>query len=139
MVKECHVGVKGIIQVGNSCLVVQKGIGAGSYWDIPGGRIDDSETLDETLVRELKEELPTIGPYHIEGIVHAYRLSRNISDDRGLVLIFYKVIAESFDVFLSNEHDDYRWVTKESLHELLISDHQIESGYYEALRVVLGA
>lgn len=134
MIKDCHVGVKGLICVRDAYLVLQSQNG---YWDIPGGRIDGDETIVETLQRELKEELPEIGAHTIEGVVYAYRLSKNIIDDKGLVLLFHKVIAEPFEIVLSNEHKDYRWVTKDTIHELLESGVPIEPGYYEALKKVL--
>ena len=132
MIKNCYVGVKGIVKVGDSVLVLKKGSGDGAYWDIPGGRIDDNETLEETLKRELSEELPTLGVYTIGGVVSAYRLSKNIDDDKALVLIFYKVEAEPFDVTLSHEHSAFTWMTKETLPELLTSGTPIEKGYYNA-------
>lgn len=134
MIKDCQVGIKGLVCVGDTCLVL---LSENGYWDIPGGRIDEDESIEETLQRELKEELPGIGVYTIEGIVHAYRLPKNIIDDKGLVLLFYKVQAESFEVVLSNEHRGYRWVTRDTLQQLQGSDISIESGYYEAIRRVL--
>jgi hypothetical protein len=49
------------------------------------------------------------------------------------VLIFYRIDAEPFEVVLSEEHTAYRWVTKETLPELLTSDIAIEKGYYNAI------
>ena len=134
MIKDCQVGVKGIVCTEDGCLVLKSENG---YWDIPGGRIGGEETIEETLHRELKEELPSIGGYKFGNIVHAFRLSKNIIDGKGLVLLFYKVEAEKFDVALSSEHQGYRWVTKDTLHELRNADIPIESGYYEAIRRVL--
>ena len=133
MIKDCHVGVKGIVKVGNKCLVLQKGEGGDDYWDLPGGRIDDEETLEETLSRELSEELPSLKDYEIGGVVGAYRLSKNIDEEKALILIFYRVNAEEFEVKLSNEHASYKWVTKGNISELLESDISIEQGYYDAI------
>jgi len=134
MIKDCHVGVKGLVCVRDACLLLKSTKG---YWDIPGGRIDENETLDDTLRRELREELPQITNFSIGDIVHAYRLSKNIDDEKGLVLLFYKVDAESFDVVLSDEHQEYRWITRDTLPEFSVSGVPIEPGYYEAVRKVL--
>jgi 8-oxo-dGTP diphosphatase len=133
MVKDCHVGVKGVVRVGDECLVLKKKTEYGGYFDIPGGRIDDGETLTETLRRELSEELPTLGVYSVAGPIEAYRLSKNIEDDRGLVLIFYLVDAEPFTVALSNEHDGHLWVDIDTVQDLLREEYTIEEGYYNAI------
>ncbi len=133
MIKDCNVGVKSIVCVDEKCLVLQKGTGESAYWDIPGGRIDDNETLEETLRRELSEELPSMWKYTIGDVLGAYRLSKDIVDGKALVLIFYSVKAEPFEVILSDEHSDYKWVTRDTVSELLSSDTHIEMGYYDAI------
>ncbi len=133
MIKTCNVGVKGVIRVGDSVLVLKKEGSESAYWDIPGGRIDDNETLEETLRRELHEELPTIGEYRVGEVLSAYRLSKNIKDDTALVLVFYAIYADSFEVSVSEEHMDSRWVTKGTVTELLSSGIHIERGYYDAI------
>jgi len=133
MIKDFHVGVKGVIKVGNECLVLQKGTGSDAYWDVPGGRIDNDETLENTLSRELNEELPSLKKYKVCGVVGTYRLSKNNIDDKGLMLIFFSVEAEDFTVELSSEHVDFKWVNKENVSELLKSDILIEKGYYDAI------
>jgi 8-oxo-dGTP diphosphatase len=134
MMKDFQVGVKGLICVEDSCLVLKSSQG---FWDIPGGRIDGNETIEQTLQRELREELSHIGEYVMKDVVHAYRLSKNIIDDKGLLLLFYKIETTPFKVVLSDEHQDFRWVTKETLQDLLKGDAPIEQGYFEAIRRVL--
>ncbi len=115
MIKDCHVGVKGLVVAHDKCLILQRGIGDEAFWDVPGGRIDDTETLTDTLTRELKEELPSIGRFTIGDIIGAYRLDHDIQGERALVLIFYKVSVDDFEVALSDEHSDYKWVTREDV------------------------
>ena len=132
--KDFQVGVKGIVCVHDQCLMLQNGV----YWDVPGGRIDDNETLHETLTRELREELPSVKGFSIKEVLGAYRIHKDIVDGRGLVLIFYKVEADTFEVTLSNEHSTYRWVSKETLPELRNSPIPINPELYEFVEKVLG-
>ena len=135
MVRDCYVAVKGLICVGDSLLILQKGLNENSHWDVPGGRLNDNESLDEALVRELSEELPTLKSYTVSGIVGAYRLMESV-DDKALIFIFYKIKAQKFEINLSSEHVAYRWITKETLPNLLNSKHKIEKGYYDIIAKV---
>jgi 8-oxo-dGTP diphosphatase len=137
MIKDCHVGVKGVIRVGDKCLVLRRNDGTLTYWDAPGGRVDDDESLTETLTRELSEELPCLKNYQIGKVVDAYRLGKNIKDGRGLVFIFYRVDAEPFEVELTDVHEGYVWVTKDDVSQLLTSEPNIEQGYYDAIVAAL--
>ena len=124
--------VKGLVCIGDSLLILQKGLNENSHWDVPGGRINDNESLDEALVRELSEELPTLKSYTVSGVVGAYRLVESVND-KALIFIFYKIEAQSFEINLSSEHVAHRWMTKETLPNLLNSKHKIEKGYYDII------
>ena len=138
MIKEFNVGVKGVIRVGDKCLVLKCVRGENQYWDIPGGRIDDNERIEETLKRELSEELPTLGEYHVGSILNAFRLSHDLKDGKGLMLLFYRVDAKPFEVTVSDEHFDFVWVTKDTLGDLLKDPKvSIDRGYFEALQNAL--
>ena len=130
MVKDFNVGVKGIIIVDDRCLVLESSQG---YFDIPGGRVDDNENLQQALIRELDEELPSIPDFKIGRLVHASRLSKDLPNGKGLALLFYKVETKSFEVKLSQEHKAFRWYSKDELSALLESDVKIEPDYYQAL------
>lgn len=71
-------------------------------------------------------------------MLNAYRLSKNLEDGNGLVLLFHKVEAKPFEVTLSSEHDGYEWISKDDLDLITNSpDRYIESGYLEAVKLAL--
>lgn len=140
--KQFYVGVKGVIYNPfiKKVLVLKKSDQKGKfYWDIPGGRIDDSETIEEALRRELSEEITNLGSdYRVGRLLNAYRLSRDLNDGLGLVLLFYKVEADVEEIEHSAEHLEYKWVDVSDLENLKsTNDTYIESGYSDALRLAL--
>ena len=111
--KHFNVGIKALIVRDNKVLLVKR-IDDPPYWEVPGGRIDDDEAIEQTLERELHEELPNIESYTVHGIVGAFRLHKDIKPDLSLFLVFYKVTA-SFtggEPELSEEHNEFTWATK---------------------------
>jgi 8-oxo-dGTP diphosphatase len=135
MLKEFYVGVKGVIRAGDKVLILKKKDQLGNYfWDIPGGRIDDSETIEETLHRELKEEIPSLGTYSQGEIISAYRLPKDLKDGLGLLLLFYRIDTEPFDVLFSAEHEEYKWVGAEDIDSLKKDEEvNISPGYLDAV------
>ena len=69
--------------------------------------------------------------------MYAHRLTHDIGKDIGLVLLFYKINASHFDVRLSDEHSNYRWVAKSDLPELKKSSVVIDEGIYTVLTKLL--
>ncbi|MGB4759438.1 MAG: NUDIX hydrolase [Candidatus Saccharimonadales bacterium] len=111
--KHFYVGIKAIIIRGDKVLLL-KDSSRPDFWDVPGGRIDDNESIEQALLRELKEELPSHSNPRIGELLNAYRIPGSIKDDLGLVLLFYRVDIDIADaIALSDEHTDYEWVSFE--------------------------
>lgn len=86
-----------------------------SRWDIVGGRINPGVTLIENLRREVKEEtdLKLIGEPHLVAAQDILRIPA-----RHVVRLTYIGEAGGEIRIDSDEHDDYKWYTKEEMEQL---------------------
>lgn len=109
--KKFFVGVKGIIRDERGVLLLKRDLKDQNFYDIPGGRIDDTELFEDTLRRELSEELPGTKLVKINKLAGTTRVMRDIAENTGLVLIYFLVEAELPEkIVLSEEHSSYVWV-----------------------------
>lgn len=112
--KNFFVGVKAVITNQENEYLLIKDSSKIDFWDFPGGRIDDNETIEEALLRELSEEVPNIAEPEIGELVNAFRVPGSIKEDLGLVLLFYRVAAMiPENITLSDEHSEYGWFSRE--------------------------
>lgn len=120
--KKFFVGIKGVITKGGKVLLIKASqeVEGREHWEVPGGRIDQNESIQEALARELSEEVPSIKNVEQHEILYAHRVQHDVKEDTSLVLIFYRVSAEfeNEEILLSEEHVDYKWVTAEEAVEL---------------------
>ena len=77
-----------------------------SEWETPGGKMDPGETFAEALLRETLEE--TGLTVELDGLVGASEFELSHIH---VVLLHMKAHVLSGDVTLSDEHDDYAWLT----------------------------
>lgn len=82
-------------------------------WDIPGGRIEHDEALVDALRREVKEETGLV----LEGDVRLLAAQDIFVEGKNLHVVRLTYIGSTVGrkVILSNEHDAYRWMTKDEL------------------------
>lgn len=118
-----NVGIKAIIQKDKQYLIVRNAKG---FWEVPGGRMDADETIEETLRRELTEECPNIKDVKIHELLYAVRVHKDIKENVSLVLIFYRVTAdfEGVEPELSHEHTEYRWLNKEEAMNIIYDKYR---------------
>lgn len=87
--------------------------GVGAKWDIPGGRIDIGTTLMENLQRETMEETGLL-IYAEPRFITAQDI---LKTDKHVVRLTYFGFADG-EVKLSEEHQDYKWLTLEEVKNL---------------------
>ncbi len=108
--KPFHLAVRAVIlDKQNRCLLLRRSNACRSFvgkWEWPGGKIDDGETFDVALLREINEEtgleielINVIGAYNIE-----------MAQIRLVVLCMEaRLVGGTFKI--SEEHDKYSWVS----------------------------
>ena len=78
-------------------------------YDVPGGRMESSEQVEEALIREVQEE--TGLAVYIEKVFAVHEWNPVIRGEQAHVVgIFFICNAGSKDVRLSDDHDDYKWI-----------------------------
>ena len=109
----------GILKDNDLFLVVKRNENDDLYpgaWEFPGGHLEDGESLKVGLKRELEEEIgftdefnPIITHYYDEIKEKKGELVHDLEID-----FLDNVDSSKINVKLSNEHSDYKWVTKDS-------------------------
>lgn len=131
-----HLGIKALIRnsAGQILLlkvnkVKLKGYQGEAYWDIPGGRIQKDSTVDETLKREVEEEIgvkeiSNIKPFSM--VLSKIRIPQN-NGSAGLILGAYTCqIPENIEIKISDEHTEYKWFSPTEASKLLEVKYPIE-------------
>lgn len=83
----------------------------GGEWEIPYGRISQSEDPEAGLRRELLEEAG-LADIEIQGVLTTWKYFRGpeIVENAGIGITFH-VLTASDEITLSHEHTAYEWVT----------------------------
>lgn len=85
-------------------------------WEFPGGKIENNESAEEALIREIKEELD-VDINQLELFDHSITLLPDWEVDLSCFLVQTKSFPTE-----STDHDEMRWLDKENLLELDWSD-----------------
>lgn len=133
MQQEKGVAVKGVLVHGARILMIRRclsaRVGAG-IWELPGGKLEFGEHLEEALVREIQEETGLNAS--VDRLLYAVDFLT--SPTRHVVLLAYLCHADSDQVVLSEEHIDYRWADIAQLEQLLDKDILADLKRYDVLR-----
>ena len=87
-------------------------------WEFPGGKVEEHETHEETIVREIKEELKSlIEPIEYVGVSNHTYLNMAPYKDFSITMYGYRCKLISGNLELT-EHTESRWCTKEEMREM---------------------
>lgn len=124
-------GLKAFIRKDDRLLIVRESdkYKSGGAWELPGGRIKESElntALSEILQREIVEELGNAFKVRIGSVLHVWR--RPTHPDGPVFLVGFDCYYESGDITVSEEHTETAWIQKSNIDEYLFAD-----GFKEAI------
>lgn len=134
-----HLGIKALIRnsvgqilllkVNPKKLVYRDDWKGVAYWDIPGGRIKKDISVEETLRREVEEEIginniSNIKPFSM--VLSKIRIPQE-EDSVGLILGAYTCeIPENSQIKLSDEHTEANWFSPIEASKLLEIKYPVE-------------
>ncbi|MBM7614948.1 (deoxy)nucleoside triphosphate pyrophosphohydrolase [Alkaliphilus hydrothermalis] len=105
--------VAAILKQGDKILIARRkeGKSLGGYWEFPGGKIEEGESPEKSLIRELKEEM-------MIDIKVTEPFGENIHDygDKKIRLIAFWGEIDSGEIVLK-DHDCIEWVFPKDLHQ----------------------
>ena len=78
----------------------------GLSWEFPGGKVEEGESFEMALKREIKEEL------NIEIDIKNKLGEENYQDDKINVKLHYYICSLDNGVITLSEHEDSAWITK---------------------------
>lgn len=122
--------VAAIIKDGNKIFATQRGYGEfKDGWEFPGGKIEDGESPQEALVREIKEELD------VE--ISVQELFDTVEYDYPEFHLTMHCFISSLKAgkIVLNEHEDARWLSKDELDT--VAWLPADEGLIEKLKKVL--
>lgn len=106
------VSIKGIIIQDNKILLVKN---ERNEWELPGGRLEQGEMPEETVIREIKEELGLT--CQVKRIIDA--MDFEVTAGKHVFIVTYEcTIVGLDDIVISEEHTDLGWFTIEQLDQL---------------------
>ena len=114
----CSTVVAAIIKKNDLFLIVQrnKNKHLGLKWEFPGGKVEDQETLEGALIREIKEEL------NITINVHNKIGKEKYKDNKINIILHYFLCSHQSGIMKLNEHENFAWVNKMDFNKYEFAD-----------------
>ena len=105
--------VAAIIRKGDKIFATQRGYGDfKDWWEFPGGKIEEGETPEQALVREIKEELST------DISVDKFLYTVNWDYPKFHLTMHCFMCSLLTDALHLNEHEAARWLSKDEIHSV---------------------
>jgi 8-oxo-dGTP pyrophosphatase MutT (NUDIX family) len=109
---DSQVAVKAVIRNQDGKFLIVR---EGQRWQAVGGRLEKGEKLEEGLRRETEEETG-ITDLDVGKVIHVDEwFSKPEGELKHIVALFFLCSTDSNDIALSEEHQEYAWITVEEL------------------------
>jgi 8-oxo-dGTP pyrophosphatase MutT (NUDIX family) len=109
-----------VVRRGSEYLVVHRTPKGGGYWHGIAGGVEEGETTAEAAARELLEETGFVGEPVEIAAPFVYVIDDGPTDSHAInVRCFLVDVPEGWEPQLDEEHDDYRWCSRDDTIELL--------------------
>lgn len=122
MEKKMFFSIKTLIIKNNTFLAVYNLKDGQKLWDLPGGKMEFGETAEETLKREIYEELGI----EIEPIKVIYTWNYMQDDNCQITGIIYFSEMKTNKIRISEEHNGFDWIGFKQINEVFSKDFLLE-------------
>lgn len=114
--KRFPISVKGIIFVDDKILLLKN---ERNEWDLPGGKLNENESLEHCLIREFQEE--TNLKVEVEKIHSAQNIKVANSVEVIVVIYHCLLVSSEKELKISFEHQSFGWFYRNELSNMKIS------------------
>lgn len=116
MSEKIKLSVCALVLCNNELLIVKRSAADNflpNVWEFPGGGVEDGETLQKALVRELKEEINIdISTIKTKLIGISEELSAGKDSKHDIQFNYEVILSDKLPITLSREHSEYDWINK---------------------------
>ncbi len=127
---DSQITVKAVIQRPDGKFLIVR---EGKRWQAVGGRPEKGENLETGLRRETQEETGIVN-LEVGKVVHVDEwFSKPEGDLKHIVALFYHCKTNTEQIILSDEHEEYAWVTVDEL------DRYVDSMEKEIMQAIIAA
>lgn len=108
-------------------------------WEIPGGKVKKGEFFDQALKREFVEETGLeINIDSLYNVIQNDYTACKTNEKVKSVQLIMKVSSTTDNVEISEEHDEYKWFSREELKELIDGEMLSKAAMNSFKKVELG-
>lgn len=118
--------VRGICEFNEKILLLKvrsKSSHDAGKWEIPGGKVRKCEFFDDALIREYLEETGLdVNVESLYNVIQNDYVACKTNEKVKSIQLIMKVTAQSGEVTISPEHDEYGWFTKAEVEQMIKDD-----------------